>query len=176
MGDFINKLRELGVEDDGCVTLSYSEGCEVWHINDGYVQESVAETSTTTLLAGLLVSGVPVYSRYANASEGNDILNEMRAQDVLEDYERGDECFEDYISEKLQETIYDGEYSVEYSTEQYDYKRGRCDISTEVKVRAGDLYAADAATAGRLQFFDASSFVRGFNVSVETKNGTLTLN
>jgi hypothetical protein len=72
-------------------------------------------------------------------------------------------------------TIYDGEYSIEYSTEQYDYKRGRCEISTEVRVRAGDLYAADAATAGRLQFFDASSFVRGFNVSVKTENGTLTL-
>ena len=43
MGDFIKKLRELGVESDGTVTLSYSEGCEVWHINDGHVQESVAK-------------------------------------------------------------------------------------------------------------------------------------
>ena len=175
MGDFINKLRELGVEDDGTVTLSYSEGCEVWHINESHVQESVAETETAAMLAGLLVSGVPVYSNYGTPSEGGDILNEMRAQDVLEDYERGEEYFEEDITEKLQETIYDGEYSIEYSTEQYDYKRGRCDISTEVRVRAGDLYAADAATAGRLQFFDASSFVRGFNVSVKTENGTLTL-
>ena len=175
MSDIVNKLRELGVEDDGCVTLSYSEGCEVWHINESHVQESVAETETAALVAGLLASGVPVYSNYGAVSEGNDILNEMRAQDVLEDYERGDECFEDFLTEKLQETIYDGEYSIEYSTEQYDYKRGRCEISTEVRVRAGDLYAADAATAGRLQFFDASSFVRGFNVSVKTENGTLTL-
>jgi hypothetical protein len=28
---------------------------------------------------------------------------------------------------------------LEYSTTQYDYKRGRCDISAEVRVRAGDL-------------------------------------
>ena len=176
MSDIVNKLRELGVKDDGCVTLSYSEGCEVWHINESHVQESVAETETAAMVAGLLAGGVPVYSSYGGVSDGNDILNEMRAQDVLEDYERGEECFEDYITEKLQETIYDGEYSVEHSTEQYDYKRGRCDISTEVQVRAGDLYAAEAATAGRLQFFDATSFVRGFNVSVVTKNGTLTLN
>ena len=176
MGDFVNKLRELGVDDEGSVTLSYSEGCDVWHINESHVEESVAETDTTAMLAGLLASGVPVYGAWGEMSEGNDILNDMRAQDVLEDYERGDECFEDYITEKLQETIYEGEYSIEYSTEQYDYKRGRCDISTEVRVRAGDLYAADAATSGRFQFFDASSFVRGFNVSVKTKNGTLTLN
>jgi hypothetical protein len=176
MGDFVNRLRELGVEDDGYVTLSYSEGCEVWHINESHVQESVAETETAAMLAGLLVSGVPVYSSYGTPSEGGDILNEMRASDLLDDYERGEEYFEDYVTEKLQETIYDGEYSIEYSTEQYDYKRGRCDISTEVQVRAGDLYAGEAATSGRLQFFTPDSFVSGFNVSVETKNGTLTLN
>jgi len=176
MGDFVNRLRELGVEDDGCVTLNYSEGCEVWHINESHVEESVYETETAALVAGLLASGVPVYGAWGEMSEGNDILNDMRAQDVLEDYERGDECFEEYLTEKLQETIYDGEFSIEYSTTQYDYKRGRCDISAEVRVRAGDLYAADSASEGRFQFFDASSFVSGFNVSVETKNGVLTLN
>ena len=175
MSDFVNKLRELEVEDDGIVTLNYSEGCDVWHINDSHVQESVAETDTVAMLAGLLGSGVPVYSNWGEVSEGNDLLSEMRANDLLDDYERGDECFEEYITEKLQETIYDGEYAIEYSTTQYDYKRGRCDISTEVRVRAGDLYAADAATSGRLQHFDASFFVRGFNVAVATKNGTLTL-
>tara|TARA_R110002110_G_scaffold84345_1_gene219117 strand:- start:134 stop:664 length:531 start_codon:yes stop_codon:yes gene_type:complete len=175
MGDFVNRLRELGVEDDSCVTLSYSEGCEVWHINESHVQESVAETETAAMVAGLLASGVPVYGSYGDPVEGSDILNEMRAQDVLDDYDRGDECFEDYLTEKLQETIYEGEYSIEYSTEQYDYKRGRCEISAEVRVLAGDLYAADVATAGRFQFFEATSFVRGFSVSVKTENGTLTL-
>ncbi len=176
MGDFINKLRELGVEDDGLVTLSYTEGCDVWHINDGHVQESVAETETAAMVAGILASPVPVYSSWGEVSEGNDILNEMRASDVLEDYERGDECFEDYLTEKLQETIYDGEYSLEYSTTQYDYKRGRCDISATVRLRAGDLYAADASENTRFAFFSADSLVSGFEVSVTTPNGTLTLN
>ena len=139
MGDFVNKLRELGVEDDGVVTMSYSEGCDVWHINESYVQESVGETSTVALLAGLLVSPVPVYSTYSQVSEGNDILNDMRGNDLLDEYERGEEYFEEYVAEKLAETVYDQEYSIEYSTTQYDYKRGRCDISTAVKVRAGDL-------------------------------------
>lgn len=176
MGEFVNKLRELNVENDGIVTLSYSEGCDVWHINESHVQESVAETETAALLAGLLASGVPVYGAWGEVSEGNDILNDMRAQDLLEEYERGEEYFEEYLTEKLQETIYEGEYSIEYSTTQYDYKRGRCDISTEVRVRAGDLYTADASKDGRYAFFSADSFVRGFDVSVETPNGTLTLN
>ena len=122
MGDFINRLRELGVDDDGFVTLSYSEGCEVWHINESHVEESVSETATAELVAGLLVMGVPVYSGYGEMSEGSDILNDMRNNDELEDYDRGGEYFQDYLTEKLQTTIYDGEYALEYSTEQYDYK------------------------------------------------------
>ena len=174
MSDFINKLRELNIAEDNFVTLSYSEGNDVWHINDGYVDDSVRETETAGYLANLLASNIPVYSTYGRA--GNDLLNAMRDDGELDDYDRGEDYFGEYLTERLQATIHDGEYALEYSTEQYDYKRGRCDISTEVKVRAGDLYAAEAATAGRLQFFDASSFVRGFNVSVETDNGTLTLN
>tara|TARA_R110002020_G_scaffold436017_1_gene646223 strand:- start:93 stop:623 length:531 start_codon:yes stop_codon:yes gene_type:complete len=176
MSDIVNTLRELNVSEDDIVTLSYSEGADVWHINESHVQESVGETGTASMLAGLLVSPVPVYSTYGEVSEGNDILNDMRANDMLDDYDRGDFGFEDYIQEKLAETIYDGEYSLEYSTTQYDYKRGRCDISTEVRVRAGDLMAANESKEGRYEFFSADSFVSGFNVSVKTKAGTLTLN
>lgn len=174
MSDFVNRLREINVDEDSFVTLKYTEGNDVWHINDGYVTDSVYETATANLLAGLLASGVPVYSSWGEPSEGSDILNELRAQGELDDYERGEEYFQDYITERLAETIYDGEYSLEYSTEQYDYKRGRCDISTAVQVRVGDIFNADAATDGRLEFFDADNFVSGFAVSVRTPNGTLT--
>mgnify|MGYP003632396402 FL=1 len=171
MSDIVNKLRELNVSDENYVTLSYTEGAEVWHINDSHVEEAVNETGTVAMLAGLLASGVAVASMYGDG----DLLGEMRDNGLLEDYERGEEYFQEHITEKLQETIYDGEYSLEHSTEQYDHKRGRCDISTTVRVKAGDLYAADTATVGRFQFFDASSFVSGFDVSVQTPAGTLTL-
>jgi len=176
MSDFINKLRELNVSEDTFLTLSYTEGNDVWHINDGYVNDSVYETETAGYLGNLLASNIPVYSQYGSTSEGNDLLNAMRADGELDEYERGDEYFNEFLTERLQVTIYEGEYSLEYSTEQYDYKRGRCDISTSVRVRAGDLYAAQAATNGRFATFDADTFVLGFNVSVETDNGTLTLN
>lgn len=170
MGDFVNKLRELKVADEDYVTLNYSEGAEVWHINESHVEDAVGETATAALLAGLLASGVAVTDIYSDG----DILAEMRGNGLLEDYEReGD--FEDYLTTQLVSTIYDGEYSLEYSTEQYDFKRGRCDIATTVRVRAGDLMAADASNLGRHTYFSADSFVSGFKVSVKTDAGTLTL-
>ena len=174
MSDFVNRLKELEISEDSFVTLNYTEGNDVWHINDGYVTDSVHETATASMLAGLLASGIPVYSNWGEPSEGSDILNELRAQGELDDYERGEEYFQDYITERLAETIYDGEYSLEYSTEQYDYKRGRCDISTEVQVRFGDILNAELDTEGRFKYFDVDSFVSGFTVSVQTSNGTLT--
>ncbi len=175
MSDFMDRLRELNVADDDFVTLSFTEGNDVWHCTDSYVQDSVYETDTAAMLAGLLSSGVPVYGAWGEATVGADILNEMRFNGLLEDYDY-EGWFEEYLTEKLQETIHDGEYSLEYSTEQYDYKRGRCDISTEVRVRVGDMFAAENSNEFRFMGFDAGSFVSGFDVSVETKNGTLTLN
>ena len=175
MSDFVNKLRELAVADDDFVTLSFTEGNEVWHCTDSYVQDSVYETETAAMLAGLLSSGVPIYGAWGSAEPGGDILNEMRLNGLLDDYDY-EGWFQEYLTEKLQETIYEGEYSLEYSTEQYDYKRGRCDISTEVRVRAGDLFAAENSSEFRFIGFSAASLVGGFEVSVETKNGTLTLN
>lgn len=174
MSDFINKLRELNIAEDNFVTLSYSEGNDVWHINDGYLDDSVRETETAGYLANLLASNIPVYSTYG--SVGNDLLNAMRDDGELDDYDRGEDYFGEYLTERLQATIHDGEYALEHSTEQYDYKRGRCDISMAVCLRAGDLYAAQAATSGRFAMFSADNLVSGFAVTVETDNGTLTLN
>ena len=67
MSDIVNTLRELNVSEDDVVTLSYSEGADVWHINESHVQESVGETGTASMLAGLLVSPVPVYTSQRNS-------------------------------------------------------------------------------------------------------------
>ena len=169
MSDIVDTLRELNIGTEDFVTLSYTEGCDVWHINESHVEESVAETSTASLLAGLLASGVTVADTYGE----NDILDEMRSEGLLDEYERGEEYFEEYLTEKPQETIYEGEYALHYSTEQYDYKRGRCDISTTVRVKAGDLFDYDEKAC--LAFLNADALVRGFELSVKTPAGILTL-
>tara|TARA_R110002074_G_scaffold172164_1_gene334739 strand:+ start:110 stop:637 length:528 start_codon:yes stop_codon:yes gene_type:complete len=174
MSDIIDRLRELSVDAEDCLALRYSEGCDVWHINESHVQESVAETGTASMLAGLLASGVPIYGTWGSAEPGCDILNEMRSSGALEDYDY-EGWFEEYLAEKLAETIYEGEYSLEYSTTQYDYKRGRCDISTEVRVRAGDLYDMVDFQNESVAARTPERLLSGFEVSIQTKNGTLTL-
>ena len=159
MGDIIKKLKELGVEETDFITLSYVEGTDVWHINENHVEETVAETETAAMLAGLLAARVPVYNY------GSAILEEMRFNGALDDYDH-EGWFEEYLAEVLTTTIYDGEYGLDYSTEQYDYKRGFCNIATEVQVQVSDVYALGS---------DANSFVAGFDVLVETKAGKLTL-
>ena len=171
MSDIVNKLRELNVSDEDYVTLAYAEGADVWHINESHVEETVAETNTAAMVAGVLASGVPAYSEWGSPANSTDIISQMRFDGALDDYDR-EGWFEDYLTEVLTTTIYDNEYCLEYSTEQYDYKRGRCDISATVRVRAGDLYALDE---NQDAMATADSVVSGFDVSVKTNAGTLTL-
>ena len=57
-------------------------------------------------------------------------------------------------------------------------------LCNTVAVAVGGIWAipllrvapGTAATTGRFQYFDADNFVSAFEVSVETPNGTLTLN
>ena len=171
MSDIVNKLRELDVSDDDYVTLAYAEGADVWHINESHVEETVAETNTAAMVAGVLASGVPAYSEWGSPANSTDIVSQMRFDGALDDYDR-EGWFEDYLTEVLATTIYDNEYCLEYSTEQYDYKRGRCDISATVRVRAGDLYNLEE---DQDTLTTADSVVSGFAVSVKTSAGTLTL-
>jgi len=170
--NIVKKLTELKVDDSTLVTVSYSEGTDVWHINESHVEESVWETDTAQMFASLLTSGIPVYSQWGSTEEGADILNQMRDNGVLDDYERGEGDFEEYIRNVLAETIYDNEYDLEYSTQQYDYKRGRCDISVKVRCRASDLYDRDK----KADVTSVDSALGAFDLIVDTSAGTLTLN
>jgi hypothetical protein len=168
--NIVEKLQDLNVGEDALVSVSYTEGADVWHINESHVEETAAETDTAQWFAGLLASGIPVYSQWGSAEKGSDILTQMRDNGALEEYER-DGFFEDFIQGVLTETIYDNEYDLEYSTQQYDYKRGRCDISVTVRCRAGDLFAQ--AERNGTEFVDSALSV--FDLTVETSAGTLTL-
>ena len=55
MEDIVKKLRELNVSDEDYVTLNYTEGADVWHINESHVEETVSETNTASMLGNLLM-------------------------------------------------------------------------------------------------------------------------
>lgn len=160
MSSIITTLKVLNVDEDEFIAMTYTDGTNVWHINESHVEETVAETTTAALLAAILVYGIPVYT-----SDGAAILEDLRADGHLDDYDH-EGGFEQYLEDIFVNTIYDQSY-LSYSTTHYDYKRGRCDITASVQVRVGDLYVLED---------DADSFIGGFEVSVPTPGGTLTLN
>tara|TARA_R110002020_G_C16115617_1_gene759922 strand:+ start:263 stop:754 length:492 start_codon:yes stop_codon:yes gene_type:complete len=162
VGTIIETLRELNVAAEEYVYLNYEDSAEVWHISDDYITGALGETETASMLAGLLAcpGNITVLSRYEE-----DILGLMRDEGMLEDYDRED-WFAEYLTEKIQEEAYQSDL-LTISTERHDHKRGTCEISSNVKVLAGELYGLGPA--------DADAFVAGFDVVVQTAAGTLTL-
>ena len=146
MENIIDKLQSLQVGGDDYVYLNYEESTSVWHISQ--------------VLARLLVTpGIRVFSRYEE-----NILELMRDEGLLDGYEK-DGTFEQYLVETIQKEAY--EYDLlTISTERHDHKRGTCEIAANVKVFASELFKLGEG---------ASSFVAGFDVVIQTKNGILTL-
>jgi len=94
-----------------------------------------------------------------NRWNGN-IIEHLRAEDYLDDYERGSDSFAEYIAETLSENFYDVEL-IDHSTEKYDHKRGFCTLTAQVEIPFAN-------------FVEVNPFIAGWTVSVETDNGTLT--
>ena len=94
-----------------------------------------------------------------NNWSGN-IIQHLRDNDFLDEYERGSFAFEDFLAETLTENFYDTEL-IEYSTEKYDHKRGFCTLTAQVEIPFDN-------------FVEVNPIVSGWTVSVQTDNGTLT--
>tara|TARA_R110000824_G_scaffold52854_9_gene146723 strand:+ start:2087 stop:2572 length:486 start_codon:yes stop_codon:yes gene_type:complete len=160
MGNIIETLKKLSVSADDYVYLNYLDSAEVWHISDDYITTALGETETASMLASAMATtGVTVLSRY-----DEDILATMRDEGMLDDYDR-DGYFEDYLTGKIQEEAYQYDL-LTITTERHDHKRGTCEVATNIKVAAADLYNLGDG---------ANSFVSGFDVVVQTAAGTLTL-
>ena len=150
------KIKNLNLPPETMVTLTYEEGAEVFHFNETEIDTAISETSVISQFANL------VSNSRLNASHrwcGN-VLQHLRDNDYLEDYERGSYEFEDYLTETITENFYDVEL-IEYSTEKYDHKRGFTTLTAEVQVPVFNLISE-------------SPFLMGWTASVETENGTLT--
>lgn len=152
------KLQELNLDQDAMVSLSYSEGTDVFHFNETEIETALSETSVVSEFASL-IANTKLDAR--NRWSGN-IIQHLRSQDYLEDYERGSYAFEDYIAEAITDNFYDVDL-IDYSTEKYDHKRGFTTLTAEVEVPVAN-------------FIEVDPFVTGWTVSVQTEDGVLTLN
>ena len=148
------KIKALGVEDDTKVNFSIEEGAEVFHFNETHIETAMGETGFAYTLAEAITSGV----LYEN---GNEILDEMREEGLLDEYERGDEAFTDFVSEVIESELWNFGW-IEHSTEKYDHKRGFTELSAEFDIPLADLKN------------DPMPLI-GWKASVQTPNGYLTV-
>jgi hypothetical protein len=151
----VTKLQSLNLADDAMIHLTYEEGADVFVHNETEVEDAINETSVIYEFASLVAqTKLDVRNRWS----GN-ILEHLRNESYLDDYERGTFGFENFIAETIRDNFYDVDL-IEYSTEKYDYKRGFTTLTAEVDIPLANFVQVDPN-------------VTGWKVSVETENGTL---
>jgi len=151
----VKRLQSLNLADDAMIHLTYEEGADVFVHNETEVEDAINETSVIYEFASLVAqTKLDVRNRWS----GN-ILEHLRNESYLDDYERGTFDFENFIAETIRDNFYDVDL-IEYSTEKYDYKRGFTTLTAEVDIPFANFVQVDPN-------------VTGWKVSVETENGTL---
>ena len=104
------KLAELNLPDETTVSLSISEGTDVFVHNETEVETALSETSVVNDVAELITTpGLKVTDTY-----GHSPVESLREEGFLDDYTRGDFAFTEFVSEVINENFYDQEF-VEYS-------------------------------------------------------------
>ena len=126
---FYKRIQALGLDDETNVNLVLEEGCDVHHYTDDYLSTAMAITGIAHTLAEPITEG-PLYEA------GSDILQEMRDEGLLDEYERGDECFTDFVAEVISDSFYEYDW-IEQSTQRFDHKRGWTDLSMELSAPLG---------------------------------------
>ena len=147
-----DKLKEIDLNENDTITLTYETGDDVVHAWDGYEEEVLQASGLTDTIAMLVT----------NHEFKNDVINELRDGDLLEDYPRDGSGFETYVSEVITENFWEMDF-IERSTERYDYKRGYCTLEANVGTTVGNVLSAPSYLFG------------GWKATVDTKLGRLTL-
>ena len=155
---FTQKLKSLRTAPNTMATLTYSEGTDVFLMNEDEVDTALSNTNVVEQFSELVATpGITVTTPF-----GTHIIQELRDGGFLDEYERGSYSFSDFISETIRENFYEFDF-IDSTIEKFDYKRGFCTLTAEVKISVDDLIME-------------SPFVGGWTVTVPTENGTVTLN
>ena len=157
MSTIFDKLKNLELPENTVVSLSLSEGTDVFVHNETEVETALSETDVVSTFSDLVATpGLNAKTRY-----GTNIIEALRDEGLLDDYERGTFTFAEYISDAITDNFYDVDL-IDYSTEKYDHKRGFCTLTADVVVPLSTL-------------LETRPFLGSWEVSVPTENGTLVL-
>ena len=130
---FYDKIKALGATDETTVNFSWEEGCDVFHYNETHIETAMGETGAASVLAEAITDRLGVFY-----GKGNSILDEMREDGLLDEYERDGAVggFEEFVTEVISESFYDYDW-IEQSTQRFDHKRGWTDLSMELSAPLG---------------------------------------
>ena len=149
-------FSKLGVEKNTLVDLVYEDNVDVLHYTGDADETAVSETSTVSALVQAFRSGI--------AFEEN-LIDDMRDQNHLEEYDRGDFNFENYCTEMIKENFCDYHDYIDYSTEQYDHKRGNTTVTAMLSTTVGSLLESESAVNG----------LSGWKAKFSTDDGNMTI-
>ena len=154
----INTFVKLEVPNDTEVTFTYDEGTDVMHYTGDAEENAVGETSTINRLIEISRCGMTL---------NEDLIDDMRDQGHLDEYERGSYDFEGYCTETVAENFYDYDDYISTSIEQYDHKRGFCTVTATVTTTVQNII--DSAEPGD------DLAVGGWKASFDSPSGSMTI-
>ena len=126
-------LKNLNLNNDTVVSLSYSGGTDVFVHNETEVDTALSDTDVVSTFADLVATpGLKAETQY-----GGNVLESLRAEGLLDDYAH-DHTFSEYLAETITDNFYDVEM-IEYTTEKYDHKRGFTTVSVTLTTSARNL-------------------------------------
>ena len=150
-----DKLKEMNLGDTTKVVVSSEDGQEVFHYTgDDYEGETVRQTGMADCLANLVTK---------KQLSNNSVIEQLRNDGYLDDYERGSYEFEEYVGTAIAENWYEAGF-LEVDTKHYDYKRGYTNVKAELEISLGELLVADK---------ESPYLFSGWDIAVETPMGTL---
>ena len=157
----IDTINNLDVTDDTIVTLKYEDSHEGWHSTGELESEAVRETCTADMVADLITNK----TLQVHTSFGNEpALDVLRDTDLLEDYDRGEFAFEQFIAETNRENPWDVDEFVDFRTEQYDHKRGSCTVSAEFTTTVANLKEGVDSVTGWTASFEHAGGTFSFDL------------
>ena len=155
----IDTFNKLEVSEDTEVTLVYSDAVDVFHYTGEAEETAVSETDTIERLVDAALSGI---------NFNQSLVEDVRDQDHLEDYERGSFGFAEHIQEKIQENFYDYYDYIDFETRQYDHKRGRTNVSATLNTNVKTLVEhSDGTDLYCLSGWTAEFYTENGNISIE---------
>jgi len=155
------RLSKLNLNDHTNVIFEYADGNDVFHYKDNYIEETVASTGTVNALSEVITT---IKSTFMT-EWGTDIIQEMRDDNLLKDYERGSFTFDQYVGNVITTNFYEYDW-LHTDTEHYDYKRGFTTITARVQAPYGEI---------RKFYETIDQIFLGWTAVVRTSAGTITI-